>query len=125
LNVRWTALLNKVAGHVKQATGIESHSHGWCGHIARYNPAKTTAAIDQVLQTKKRAVVIPVLVAHDENFQIKIIGNGIAKVADHKARVVYRPDSILPDAQVEKWVIAITREFVAKIQAQPRLASTR
>jgi len=121
----WAALLNKVADHVKQATGIASHSHGWCGHIVRYNPEKTTAAIEQVLQAKKRAVVIPVLVAHDENFQIKIIGGGIAKVADHQTRVTYRPDSVLPDPQVEKWVLDITSEYVAKIQARTRAVSNR
>jgi hypothetical protein len=42
-----------------------------------------------------------------ENFQIKIIGGGISQVADHTSRVVYRPDSILPDANIEQWVIRI------------------
>jgi hypothetical protein len=116
----WGALLNTVGEHVKQNTGIGTHSYGWCGHVAHYDPKKTTDAIDKVLQTRKRAVVIPVLVAHDEMFQIKIIGDGIAKVADNKARVIYRPDSILPDAGVEQWVIDITGEFVARLN--PALA---
>jgi hypothetical protein len=82
----WTALLNTVGNHVKQHIGIDAYAHGWCGHIAHYDPAKTTQAIAEVLQTKKKAVVVPVLVAHDENFQIKIIGNGIARIPDHAAR---------------------------------------
>ena len=45
------------------------------------------------------------LVAHDEMFQVKIIGDGIAKVEDHKNRVVYRPDAILPDDNVDAWVV--------------------
>lgn len=113
----WAALLNTVGDHVKQHTGIDSHSHGWCGHIAHYDPAKTTQAIAEVLQAKKRAVVVPVLVAHDENFQIKIIGNGIARIPDHQARVVYRPDAILPDAKVEEWVITVANQYAAKIAA--------
>jgi hypothetical protein len=121
----WASLLDTVGGYVKQNTGIDTQSRGWCGHVAHYDPKMTTEAIEKVLETKKRAVVIPVLVAHDEMFQIKIIGDGIAKVPDYKARVVYRPDSILPDASVEKWVIDITGQFVAKIQAQQRSASTR
>lgn len=119
----WTALLNTVGDHVKQHTGIDAYSHGWCGHVAHYDPAKTTQAIAEVLQTKQRAVVIPVLVAHDENFQIKIIGNGIAGIPDHQARVVYRPDAILPDAHVEKWVIAIASQSAARIAAGPPLAA--
>jgi hypothetical protein len=121
----WAALLNAVGEHVKQNTGIATHAYGWCGHVAHYDPKKTTAAIDKVLQAKKKAVVIPVLVAHDEMFQIKIIGDGIAKVPDNKDRVVYRPDSILPDAGVEKWVVEVTAEFVGRIQAAPRLASNQ
>jgi len=119
----WSALLNSVGDYVKENTGIETHSFGWCGHVAHYDSQKTTDAISKVLEKKPKSVVVPVLVAHDEMFQIKIIGDGIAKVANHKTRVIYRPDSILPDTEVEKWVIDIAGQYVAKIQANPRLAT--
>lgn len=118
----WAALFDAVGAHVKHNTGIATHTHGWCGHIVRYDPKKTTEAVEKILQTKPKAIVIPVLVAQDENFQIKIIGGGIAKVPDHQTRVVYRPDAILPDPSVEQWVISITGELVAKLQTQPRVA---
>ena len=121
----WSALLTAAGDYVKGNTGIDSYSHGWCGHVAHYDPAKTTAAIADVLKTKKKAVVIPVLVAHDEMFQIKIIGDGIAKIPDNKSRVVYRPDSILPDANVEQWVIAIANQTASKIEADHHLASNQ
>jgi len=116
----WVELFDKVAGFVRERTGITGYSYGWCGHIANYKPEETTAAINAVLKTSRKALVIPVLVAHDEMFQIKIIGDGIAKVPDNRERVVYRPDSILPDPNLERWVIHITEEFVGKIQ--PRLS---
>jgi hypothetical protein len=119
----WTALLKTVGDYVKSNTGMNAYSHGWCGHVAHYDPANTTQAIAEVLQGKKKAVVIPVLVAQDEHFQIKIIGDGIAKIRDDKSRVVYRPDSILPDANVEAWVIAVAGQYAAKIDAGQRLAS--
>lgn len=121
----WAALLNTVGDYVKQNAGIDSYSHGWCGHVAHYDPAKTTAAIADVLKAKKKAVVIPVLVAHDEMFQIKIIGDGIAKIPHNKSRVVYRPDSILPDANVEQWVINIANQTACKIEADHHLASNQ
>lgn len=111
----WADLFNTVGAFVKQNTGIATHSHGWCGHLVHYNPDKTTEAIEKVLAAKNKAIVIPVLVAHDEMFQIKIIGDGIAKVAENKTRVVYKPDSILPDENVEKWIISITNEYSNKI----------
>lgn len=116
----WVELFDKVAGFVRERTGITGYSYGWCGHIANYKPEETTAAINAVLKSSRKALVIPVLVAHDEMFQIKIIGDGIAKVPDNRERVVYRPDSILPDPNLERWVINITQEFVGKIL--PRLS---
>lgn len=111
----WGMLFDEVAKYVKDSTGIDKHSYGWCGHIAHYNPKETTKAIEKVLVDKKQAVVIPVLVAHDENFQIKIIGGGIEQVQNNKQRVAYKPDAILPDPNIEHWVINITREFVQKL----------
>lgn len=114
----WGELFNKVAGYVKQQKGITEHTYGWCGHIAHYNPAETTKAINNVLKKKEVAVVIPVLVAHDEMFQIKIIGGGIEKVKGNKEKVLYKPDAILPDANIENWVIAISKEYVKKVQTR-------
>ncbi|MBX7203219.1 MAG: cobalamin biosynthesis protein CbiX [Bacteroidia bacterium] len=112
----WGALFDQVAEYVKQEVGITAHSYGWCGHIAHYDPQKTTDAIQKVLDTKKQAVVVPVLVAHDEMFQVKIIGDGINKIKDNQNRVYYKPDAILPDKNVEQWVVDITTEFVQKVQ---------
>lgn len=112
----WSELLDQVGVYVEKNTGIEAHSYGWCGHVAHYNPDSTTAAINRVLATKKKAIVIPVLVAHDEMFQVQIIGDGIAKIGNHESAVAYKPDAILPDPNVSQWVIDIAREYVAKAQ---------
>jgi hypothetical protein len=117
-NTEWTALLNKVGTYVKDNSGIAEHSYGWCGHVAHYNPDSTAVAINRVLATKETAVVIPVLVAHDEMFQVKIIGDGIAKIDNHKAKVIYKPDAILPDVNVENWVISVAKEYVAKVLSE-------
>lgn len=113
----WVELFNNVAVYVKEKTGIDQHTYGWCGHIAHYNPDETTKAVNAVLTKKENAVVIPVLVAHDEMFQIKIIGGGIEKVKDSKSKVLYKPDSILPDSDIEKWVKDVVNEFVEKAKA--------
>ncbi|MCP9447775.1 MAG: hypothetical protein NNA22_09420 [Nitrospira sp.] len=112
----WVELFNKVADFIRNRTGIVGYSYGWCGHIANYKPEETTAAINAVLKTAATALVVPVLVAHDEMFQIKIIGDGIAKVPDHKNRVIYKPDAILPDPDVERWVVSVTAEYAEKIR---------
>ncbi|MBE2290672.1 MAG: cobalamin biosynthesis protein CbiX [Chitinophagaceae bacterium] len=114
-NTEWTALLNKVGAFVQQNTGIKSYSYGWCGHVANYNPDSTTVAIKRALKDTKSAIVVPVLVAHDEMFQVKIIGDGIAKINGSKEKVTYVADAILPDKNVENWVIGIATEYAEKI----------
>ncbi len=114
-NAEWSRLMENVAGYVKENTGVSEYSYGWCGHIAHYSPDSTTLAVNQVLKKKKSAVVIPVLVAFDEMFQVKIIGGGLEKVAQSKERVRYKPDAILPDKGVEEWVIATSMDLTNKV----------
>jgi len=111
----WENLFDEVGKFIKDSLKISEYSYGWCGHLVHYNPEETTKAIHKVLQTKEKAIVIPVLVAHDEMFQIKIIGGGIEKIKDYQQRVKYKPDAILPDSNVEDWIYAITNKYVEEI----------
>lgn len=116
-NAEWSTLLDKVGAYVKEQSGVTDYSYGWCGHLVHYNSDSTTEAIKAVLKKKETAVVIPVLVAHDEMFQIKIIGDGIAKVPDTKTKVTYKPDAILPDPNVSNWVISAVAKELQQFQA--------
>ncbi|ARM30421.1 sirohydrochlorin chelatase [Prosthecochloris sp. HL-130-GSB] len=107
----WTQLFEAAADHVAAETGIDTYSIGWCGHIVRYAPDSTTTAIERVLEAEERAIVIPALVAFDENFQVRIIGGGIERVDNHQERVLYKPDAILPDPGVEQWIVDISNEY--------------
>jgi len=113
----WSALLTQVQEHVAQRLGITKFAQAWCGHLVHYDPARTTEAVEAVLNDRARAIVIPVLVAHDEQFQINIIGTGIEAVEDFRERVIYRPDAILPDENVENWVIQVVRESVVRLNS--------
>ena len=112
----WGQLFDAVAEYVKQQEGITDYAYGWCRHIAHYSPDSTSIAINKVLKKKEAAVVIPVLVAPDEKFQIKIIGDGIAKIKNSQEKVIYKPDAILPDTNVKKWIIKISCEYADKIR---------
>lgn len=111
---QWSELMERTAAHVLAKTGMSAFSYGWAGHVAHYDPGQTTRAVEQVLQTRERAVVVPVLVAHDEMFQVKIIGGGIARIPDHQKRVAYAADAILPDSSVEAWVVSTAREYAER-----------
>lgn len=111
----WSDLFGKVAEHVKQYIGISEYSYGWCGHLVHYSPQETTKTINAVLKKRDTAIVIPVLVAYDEMFQKNIIGRGIEKVEGHQEKVLYKADSILPDANIDEWVIRISNEYANRI----------
>lgn len=109
-NEEWEKLLEGVGDKVHKDIGIDSCEYCWCGHIARYKSEPTEQAIRKVLEEKSRAIVIPVLVAVDENFQGKIIGGGV-KNADAGDRVLYRHDAILPDENINAWVVQVSQEL--------------
>jgi len=116
-NKEWGDLFDEVAGHVKQNMGISEHRYGWCGHLVHYSPEETTRAISAVLEKKDTAIVIPVLVAYDDMFQKNIIGRGIERVEGFRERVLYNADAILPDPNIDDWVIRISSEYASRIAA--------
>ena len=113
----WKELLDKVAAEVKAETGVDCAEYCWCGHIVRYKTEATEKAIRKVLEQKKSALVVPVLVAVSENFQGKIIGGAINNMKE-KERIVYRRDAILPDENINRWVIDISRKTAEKLMNQ-------
>lgn len=110
----WTNMMKRMENDIQAATGINKFGYAWCGHLVHYKTEPTTTAIEEVLKSKKKALVVPVLVAIDEMFQVKIIGGAIDNVKE-KQRVTYKPDAILPDQNVQDWIIDISNKTVAEI----------
>ncbi len=109
----WSELFDKVGASVKQESGIDAYTHAWCGHIVRYRSDSTTTAVKRILKKKQYAVVIPVLVARDENFQVRIIGSGLEKASTEKERILYKPDALLPDPSIEEWIVSAVKKTIA------------
>ncbi|MCC6575630.1 MAG: CbiX/SirB N-terminal domain-containing protein [Planctomycetes bacterium] len=103
-NAQWESLMGRLKDALSRRLGVTAAAHAWCGHIAHYSPKPTTQAIDEVLTKRQTAIVIPLLVAVDENFQHRLIGGAVQQSSD-PSRVLYVPDAILPDAGLEAWVV--------------------
>ncbi|MEE9904730.1 MAG: CbiX/SirB N-terminal domain-containing protein [Chlorobium sp.] len=116
----WNDLFDKVGASVKKETGVDAYAHAWCGHIVRYRSDSTTVAVKRMLKRKQHAVVIPVLVAHDENFQIRIIGSGLEKASAEKSRILYKPDALLPDPSIEQWIVNAVKTALADISSSKK-----
>jgi len=111
-NQQWVELINNIGKYLKLNAGVENISYAWCGHLVRYSSEPTTNAINQILEMEQSAVVIPILVAVDEHFQGKIILEGVETVENYDEKVIYKQDAILPDKNIEKWVVDIVNEVV-------------
>ncbi|MBN1279199.1 MAG: CbiX/SirB N-terminal domain-containing protein [Chlorobiaceae bacterium] len=116
----WNDLFDKVGASVKKETGVDAYAHAWCGHIVRYRSDSTTVAVKRMLKRKQHAIVIPVLVAHDENFQIRIIGSGLEKASAEKSRILYKPDALLPDPSIEQWIVNAVKTALADISSSKK-----
>jgi hypothetical protein len=106
----WAQFMEAMYTGVSEDFGIDALEYAWCGHIASYSPEPTAEAIERVLATKDTALVIPVLVAVDEDFQFDMILEASKRTYAGGA-VRYVPDAILPDPAIEDWVVAITAEL--------------
>ena len=111
-NQQWTELINDIGKYLRINADVDNISYAWCGHIGRYASEPTTNAINQILEMEQTAVVIPILVAVDEHFQGEIIQNGVNAVENHAEKVIYKQDAILPDENINKWVIDIVNQTV-------------
>ncbi len=110
---QWDKFFESIRQHTEKVIGFQASVHAWCGHLVEYSRQPTIDAIESVLPKADHVVVVPILVAYDPMFQESIIGRGIERCSQPN-RVLYRPDSILPEPEVAKWVIEIATELAAK-----------
>lgn len=106
----WTRFFAEARGFAETELGFVASAHAWCGHLVGYRRQPTIDAIEAVLRTADRALVLPLLVAYDPMFQERIIGRAVERCAAPE-RVLYRPDSILPEPAVARWVVDIARRM--------------
>lgn len=117
----WETMFASTGKKVCLEGGFGGYTTAWCGHVAHYSPDSTASAIKRILKRHKRAIVIPLLVSFSEKFQIDIIGSGVASVAGNRERVFYKPDSILPDEELEAWIVKKAKTFATAIRTGKKL----
>jgi len=110
----WDRFFMEMRNFAENELGLTPTAHAWCGHIAGYRRQPTIEAIARVLDRADRAVLIPMLVAHDEMFQDRIIGGAVSRCRDPD-RVLYRPDAILPEPEVGRWVVESVRRTLSAL----------
>jgi len=113
-NQQWEEMVEEIGQYLKIKTGHEMIAYSWCGHIVTYSSDPTTEGIEKLFEFEDHVIVIPVLVANDEHFQGEIIQDGV-DAASNVANVKYIQDAILPDNNLNQWVIDISKETLETI----------
>ena len=106
-NQQWEEMVDEIGKYLKIKTGHESIAYSWCGHLVGYSTDPTVKGIEELLELEDNVIVIPILVANDPYFQNDII----QKAVDHvSGNVMYVQDAILPDENLNNWVIDISNK---------------
>ncbi len=106
-NQQWEEMVDDIGKYLKVKTGHESIAYSWCGHLVGYSIDPTVKGIEQLQELEDNVIVIPILVANDPYFQKDIIQAAVDHVAGD---VYYTQDAILPEPDLNKWVIDITNK---------------
>jgi sirohydrochlorin ferrochelatase len=113
-NQQWEEMVDEIGKYLKVKTGHESIAYSWCGHLVRYSTQPTKDGIAKLQELEDNVIVIPVLVANDSYFQKDIIQVAVDESANSSS-VFYIQDAILPDVDLNKWVIDISNKTVEAI----------
>lgn len=112
-NQQWEELMAELGNHLKENVGIDMVNSAWSGHLVNYSIEPTKKAINQVLAEKKKNILISVYVAYDYMFQRDIIGEA-GRQSDRPDDVLYHEvESILPDKNLEGWVVQSIEESLS------------
>lgn len=110
-NQQWEELVEDIGKYLKVKIGTESIAYAWCGHLVHYSKEPTLQGIEKLKQLEDKVIVIPILVANDPYFQKDII-QAAADESEFASDVYYIQDAILPDNNLNQWVIDIANKTV-------------
>jgi cobalamin biosynthesis Co2+ chelatase CbiK len=111
-NQQWEEMVEDIGKYLKIKTGHESIAYSWCGHLVGYSTEPTKKGIKKLFELEDNVLVVPVLVAFDEYFQNDIIQTAVDEV-ENSGRVAYVQDAILPDDNLNSWIVDISNETIA------------
>ena len=108
-------MMEGIGRYLKIKTEIDTVAYAFCGNLADYSGAPVVEAINEVLELEKQVLVVPVLLGVDEKLQRDAIQAAVNAIST-ASMVRYKQDAVLPDPEVNEWVIEKVREAVQRIQ---------
>lgn len=108
-------LMENIGRYLKIKTDIDTVAYAFCGDLVDYSGEPIVEVIKEAFALEDEILVVPVLLGVDEMLQANTIQAAINGV-DIQSKVRYRPDSILPDPEVNEWVIERVRDALGRVR---------
>lgn len=108
------AIMDGLGRYLKIKTDIDTVAYAFCGNLVDYSGEPVVRAINELLELEQQVLVVPVLLGVDEKLQVNTIQAAINAVPT-ASKVRYAGDAVLPDDDVNKWVVDKVAEAMQRI----------
>ena len=108
-------LMENIGRYLKTKTDIDTVAYAFCGELVDYSGEPVVEVIKEVFELEDELLVVPVLLGVDDMLQVNTIQAAINAV-DIQSKIRYRQDSVLPDPEVNEWVIEKVSETLDRIR---------
>jgi len=107
-------LMEGIGRYLKIKTDIDTVAFAFVGNLVDYSGEPLARVINETQKLVDNIIVIPVLLGVDDMLQLNTIQAAINAV-EIQSRIRYKQDAVLPDENVNKWVIRKITEAARRI----------
>ncbi len=108
-------LMENIGRYLKIKTDIDTVAYAFCGELVDYSGEPIVEVIKEVFALEDEILLVPVLLGTDDMLQVNTIQAAVNAV-DIQSKIRYRQDSILPDPEVNEWVIARVKDALGHMR---------
>lgn len=109
-------MMEGIGRYLKIKTDIDTVAYAFCGELVDYSGDPIVEAIHDVLELEEEVLVVPVLLGVDEMLQTNTIEAAVNAVPT-ASRLRYEPTAVLPDPEVNEWVLKQVQAAVERAYA--------
>ena len=108
-------MMENIGRYLKIKTDIDTVAYAFCGELVDYSGEPIVEVIKEVFALEDEILLVPVLLGIDDMLQVNTIQAAVNAV-DIQSKIRYRQDSILPDPEVNEWVIARVKDALGHMR---------
>jgi len=109
-------IMEGIGRYLKIKSEIDTVGYAFAGDLVDYSGEPVVEAINEILELEEEVLIVPILLGFDEMLQINTIEAAVNAIPT-ESRLRYKADSVLPDEDVNKYVVKIVSEGVKRIHS--------